>query len=118
MHQVLLALHLIVVLAMIGVILLQPSEGGLGLGGGGGLGGLMSSRGQANLFTKATAILAALFFALSLALAVLSTKGNRQSSIMDGVSTEATSSTPLNTNDAGGAPSNSSEPALPPVTQD
>jgi preprotein translocase subunit SecG len=60
-----------VVLALVGVVLLQRSEGGaLGMGGGGG-GGFMSARGAANALTRTTAILAAAFFATSIALGVI-----------------------------------------------
>ena len=59
MERVLLVIHLMVALALVGVVLMQRSEGG-GLGiGGGGLGGLMSVRGTANILTRATAVLAA-----------------------------------------------------------
>lgn len=69
MQTVLIVIHLMIVLALIVVVLLQRSEGGaLGIGGGGGL---MSSRGQANALTRATGILAAGFFATSLAMAIL-----------------------------------------------
>jgi len=68
--NVLLVAYLLIVLAMIAVILLQRSEGG-GLGIGGNTGGLMTVRGQANLLTRTTAILAALFFALAIGLALL-----------------------------------------------
>jgi protein translocase, SecG subunit len=85
MQQVLLAIHLMIVLALTGVILLQRSEGGLGLGGGGGLSGLMSSRGQANLLTRATAVLATLFFITSMALAVVSKTGQQSDSIFSDV---------------------------------
>lgn len=72
MTTVLLILHLFVTLAMIGVVLIQRSEGGgLGIGSSQGMGAFMSGRGTANLLTRTTAILAALFFALSLALALL-----------------------------------------------
>jgi preprotein translocase subunit SecG len=61
--------HLMIVCAMIGVVLLQKSEGGgLGIGGGGGF---MSSRGTANVLTRATAVLAAGFFATSLVLSIM-----------------------------------------------
>ena len=60
MQTVLIVVHLIIVLALIGVVLLQRSEGGgMGLGGGGGgVSGFMTGRGQANALTRATAILA------------------------------------------------------------
>ena len=67
-------LHLILALAIVGLVLLQKSEGGgLGIGGGGGsMGGLTGAGGAANILTKATSIAAALFFVTSLTLAVLS----------------------------------------------
>ena len=69
---VLLMIHLFVTLALIGVVLIQRSEGGgLGIGTSQGMGGFMSGRGTANLLTRTTAILGTLFFALSLALALL-----------------------------------------------
>lgn len=85
MQQVLIIIHLIIVLALVGVVLLQRSEGGgLGLGGGGGSGGVsgfMTGRGQANALTRATAILAALFFATSLLLSVLASQNRGGGSI-------------------------------------
>ena len=83
METVLIVAHLFIVVALITVILLQRSEGGaLGIGGGGG-GGLMSARGSANLLTKTTAILAALFFATSIGLTVLGQLNNESSSILE-----------------------------------
>ena len=72
MTTVLLIIHLFVTLALIGVVLIQRSEGGgLGIGTSQGMGSFMSGRGTANLLTRATAILATAFMALSLALALL-----------------------------------------------
>jgi preprotein translocase subunit SecG len=72
MIEVLLVLHVFVTIALIGVVLIQRSEGGgLGLGGGQGMGNFMTGRGTANLLTRATAVLGTLFFALSLGLALL-----------------------------------------------
>jgi preprotein translocase subunit SecG len=72
MTTVLLIIHLLVTLALIGVVLIQRSEGGgLGIGTSQGMGGFMSGRGTANLLTRTTAILGAIFFGLSLALALL-----------------------------------------------
>jgi preprotein translocase subunit SecG len=70
MLTVLIVIHLMIVLALIGVVLLQKSEGG-GLGMGGGGGGFLTSRGTANVLTRTTAILAMGFFATSLLLSVL-----------------------------------------------
>lgn len=72
MNTVLLIIHLFVTLALIGVVLIQRSEGGgLGIGSGQGMGSFMSGRGTANLLTRTTAILAVIFMGLSLTLALL-----------------------------------------------
>ena len=72
MTTVLLILHLFVTLALIGVVLIQRSEGGgLGIGSSQGMGSFMSGRGTANLLTRTTAVLAAVFMALSLTLALM-----------------------------------------------
>ena len=72
MTTVLLLIHLFVTLALIGVVLIQRSEGGgLGIGTSQGMGGFMTGRGTTNLLTRTTAILATIFFVLSLALALL-----------------------------------------------
>src|SRR5215469_10051013 len=72
MTTVLLLIHLFVTIALIGVILIQRSEGGgLGIGTAQGMGSFMTGRGTANLLTRTTAILAVIFFALSLTLAVM-----------------------------------------------
>ncbi len=72
MTTVLLIIHLFVTLALIGMVLIQRSEGGgLGIGTSQGMGAFMGGRGTANLLTRTTAILGALFFGLSLALALL-----------------------------------------------
>ena len=86
MTTVLLIVHLFITLALIGVVLIQRSEGGgLGVGSTQGMGSFMSGRGTANLLTRATAILATLFMALSLALALLNrgTTINGRNSILD-----------------------------------
>ena len=70
MTQVILAIHLMVVIALIIVILYQKSEGGA-LGMGGGQGGVFTGRGQANALTRATGILATAFFLTSIALTVI-----------------------------------------------
>ncbi len=80
MQSVLIVIHLMIVVALVVTVLLQRSEGGaLGVGGGGGF---MTGRGQANVLTRATAILAALFFATSLGLTVLARINQAPSSIL------------------------------------
>ena len=72
MTTVLLIIHLFVTLALIGVVLIQRSEGGgLGIGSSQGMGSFMSGRGTANLLTRTTAILATVFMVLSLTLALM-----------------------------------------------
>ena len=94
MQTVIVVIHLMVVVAMIGFVLLQKSEGGgLGIGSGGGF---LSSRGTANVLTRTTAYLALAFFATSLALSWLASFDRKPSSI-------------LNT----GAPAGQTQPAAP-----
>src|SRR5918997_4222774 len=85
MQTVIIVIHLIIVLALIGVVLLQRSEGGLGLGGGGsgGVSGFMTGRGQANALTRATAYLAIAFFITSLVLSWLVTNSRAPRSVFD-----------------------------------
>ena len=82
MQHVVIVVHLMIVLALIGVVLLQRSEGGgLGIGSSGGF---MTSRGTANVLTRATAILAGLFFVTSLTLSILAGMGRKPSTILQG----------------------------------
>ena len=85
MSTVLLIIHLFVTLALIGVVLIQRSEGGgLGIGSSQGMGSFMSGRGTANLLTRTTAILAVIFMGLSLTLALLNRGSSTQArSILD-----------------------------------
>ncbi|MBI1301172.1 MAG: preprotein translocase subunit SecG [Alphaproteobacteria bacterium] len=80
MEEVVLVIHLILALAIIGLVLLQRSEGGgLGIGGGGGgLGSFASAKGTANALTKMTALCATGFFITSITLAVLAGSHSRQ----------------------------------------
>jgi preprotein translocase subunit SecG len=80
MQTVIIVVHLMIVLAMVGLVLLQRSEGG-GLGMGGG--GFMSNRGTANVLTRATAILAGIFFATSLVLSILAGLDRKPTSILN-----------------------------------
>lgn len=86
MIHIVLVIHLLLAIAIVTTVLLQRSEGGglgIGGGGGGGGGGFMTTRGSANLLTRATAILAACFFCTSLALAILYAGAGEPRSFMD-----------------------------------
>ena len=116
MELILLIVHLFLAIALVGVILLQKSEGGAlsGLGGGGGgMGGFLSARGAANLLTRTTAILATLFICTSLGLALIAShkRDAQPRSIIDppGRSQPATPGAPS----APGTPSTPGSPTAP-----
>lgn len=124
METVIIVIHLMVVLALIGVVLLQRSEGGaLGIGGGGG--GLMSARGAANALTRATAVLAATFFATSIMLGVIAKIDSGPSDILERIPAQTeegagegildliTPSDPAEDTDASGDPQTPAEPQVP-----
>jgi preprotein translocase subunit SecG len=84
MFQVLIVIHVMVAIALVGVVLVQRSEGGgLGIGASGGMGSFMTARGTTNLLTRTTAILATAFMVISLALAILAGAGRERRSIVD-----------------------------------
>ena len=79
----LLAIHILIAISLVGVVLLQKSEGGaLGMGGG-GLSGCMTGRSTANLLTRGTAILAAAFMTTSVLLVVLHNRDHAPRSILE-----------------------------------
>ena len=95
MSTFVLVVHTLIAIALCGVILLQRSEGGgLGIGGGGTAGGLMSARGAADLLTRSTTVLAALFIGTSIILAVLAASNHRSRVIDPSLGTPATSTAP------------------------
>ncbi|MDJ0388175.1 preprotein translocase subunit SecG [Roseomonas sp. E05] len=115
MMTVLLVLHLFVTLALIGVVLLQRSEGGgLGIGSSQGMGSFMSGRGTANLLTRTTAVLATLFMALALAMALLGRGQSQRNSILDSPPPPAvTGEQPLQPQPAAPAQTAPATPAAP-----
>lgn len=110
----LLVLHGLLTLALVGVILMQKSEGG-GLTGSGSAGGLVSARGAANLLTRTTAILATLFILSSLGLAVLAANRSKPQAIDTRLAREAPAVGPLGTPDPAAAPAEPAPAEAPPV---
>lgn len=109
MMSVLLVIHLMVAAALVGVILIQKSEGGaLGIGGGGGF---MSGRGQANFLTRVTAGLAVGFFVTSIALTLLGKSGAPKGSVLDAAPAAATTAPAAD--GAAPAPASGDAPAAP-----
>ncbi len=110
----LLVIQIIVCVALVGVILLQRSEGGaLGMGGGGG-GAFMTARGAGDLLTKSTAILAGIFFILSIVLTIVAGKASGGSSVVDRLKVDALNPDALRpTQPATPAPGAVPAPALP-----
>jgi preprotein translocase subunit SecG len=110
MENVVLIVHLILALCLVGVVLLQRSEGGgLGLGGGGG-GGVMSGRQAATALAKLTWIFAAAFICTSIALTVFAAQNAAGRSVIDTVGAPATGTAPL-------APVVPGGDLLPPATE-
>ncbi|MCT7375361.1 preprotein translocase subunit SecG [Chelativorans salis] len=81
MQTIVIVIHLLTVIALVGAVLMQRSEGGgLGIGGGSGF---MTARGAANALTRTTAILAAAFFATSLGLSLIARYQAQPTDIFD-----------------------------------
>ncbi len=121
MTVVLLIVLLLVTIAMVGVILMQRSEGGA-LGIGGGPGGMMSGRSAANLLTRTTMILGIAFMGICILLAVLSGASSTSGSVADDLSQGNDSGLPFDPdslNDLGGEDDAPAEvPGDEPVTED
>lgn len=94
MYQFLLVVHALVAAALVGVILMQRSEGG-GLAGGGNPAGLMTARGAADLLTRMTTILAVLFVTLSIAMAAIATINRTPSTIDTSLAKKAEAPAPI-----------------------
>ncbi len=108
MNTVILVIHLMIAAALVGIVLVQKSEGGaLGIGGGGGS-GFMTGRGAANLLTRITSVLAAAFFGTSILLAILASQSAEPTSILNRGEQTQSGDAP-----SGGAPS--SLPKLSPI---
>lgn len=102
MLSVVIVIHLMLVIALIGVVLLQKSEGG---GLTSSTSGFLSSRGTANVLSRTTALLAAGFFVTSLALSWIASYEHRPASIINTSGTPAVPQAP--------APGGGPQPAAP-----
>ncbi len=116
MATVLLVVHLMIAAGLVGVVLLQKSEGGaLGVGGSGG-GGFMTGRGTANLLTRVTAGLAAAFFTTSILLTIMAGRGGEAGrSLLDSAPASAPAGTAAPASDAAApsAPDQAATPSAP-----
>lgn len=89
MENVVLIIHLVLALCLIGIVLLQRSEGGgLGLGGGGG-GGVVSGRSAASALGKLTWVFAVAFIITSLTLTVLAARNSATGSVLNRLGVES-----------------------------
>ena len=111
MENVVLVIHLILALCLIGIVLLQRSEGGgLGMGGGGGA---VSSRAAATALGKLTWLFAIAFIITSITLTVIAAQNSGSSSVLDRLGVEAPAA------DAGSdAPADGLGDLLPPSSSD
>lgn len=121
METILLVIHLLIAIVMIGMILLQKSEGGAmggGLTGGASVTGMAQSRTKATPITRATTILGICFFGTSLALALLATPRDAPTSIFeDGQVQEGGGSIPI-VPSVPSVPTDSAVPSVPRVPVD
>ncbi len=129
MENVVLIIHLLLALALIGVVLLQRSEGG-GLGMGGGGGGAMSGRAPSTALAKLTWLFAACFIATSVTLTIFAARDAAGSSVIDQIGgtvpaapapaaplAPGGSLLPPSSSDAPATPPRAEEPAVPPATE-
>jgi preprotein translocase subunit SecG len=116
METIIIVIHLMIVIALVGVVLLQRSEGGgLGIGGGSGF---MTARGAANALTRSTGILAAAFFTTSLVLSVIARYGEQPTDILDRVPTTQQGTGGVLDAIGGAVGTTTPDPAVPAVPTD
>jgi preprotein translocase subunit SecG len=96
MQNVILIIHLLLAVSLIGLVLLQRSEGG-GLGVGGGGGGAMGGRAAATALTKLTWVLAVAFICTSLGLTIIQAQKASGGSVLDQLVPSSTQSSPEDT---------------------
>ena len=92
MENLVLVINIILAIILIGIILLQKSEGGA-LGLGASQDSFISSRSAGNFLTKATAIIATLFIITSISLTIMSKEKFSSSSVLETIEEEKEDST-------------------------
>lgn len=112
MEAVLLVIHLIVAVGIIVVVLIQPSESGGFLGNSGTMSNLMAPKRGADVMTRLTTILAAIFFTTSLILAIVAKGRPAEQSILD-LANEATGAVPAVEKPVEAAPAEPAKPEAP-----
>lgn len=124
MENVILVIHLILAICLIGVVLLQRSEGGglgMGGGGGGGAGGVMTGRQAATALGKLTWVFAIAFLATSITLTIIAAQNSAGSSVLDGLTgepaAEGAGDSLLPPAESLLPPIGTDGPALPPVSE-
>ncbi len=122
LFKFLLVVHAVIATALVGVILMQRSEGG-GLAGGGSPAGLVSARGAADLLTRTTAILATLFIMLSIGMAAMATFNRAPKTLDTSLATPTNAPAPVPTQPVSSIPMadpTAAAPAAltPPATKD
>ena len=112
MQNIILMVHLLLALSLIGIVLLQRSEGG-GLTGGGG--DMMSRRSAASALSKLTWGLAIAFVCTSLSLTIVAGYNSSNNSVLDQIAPQGEGDAPLDGNDLLPPSADTSEPLLPTV---
>ncbi|WP_317993074.1 preprotein translocase subunit SecG [Bartonella gliris] len=111
MQTVLIVIHFLIVITLVGIILIQPSEGG-GLGASNGS-GLMRTRGSKNALSRLTAILACCFFAVSIGLTVVGSISNSSSDILKRIPVNSEqNSTSKSTSESAPSSDDGSQPSI------
>ena len=113
MENVILVVHLILAICLIGVVLLQRSEGG-GLGMGGGGGGVVTGRPGGTALGKLTWAFAIAFLATSITLTIIAAQNSAGESVLDRIGVESTTEE----GDDGGLLPPPASDLLPPVSGD
>ena len=112
MFKFLLIVQTLVAASLVGVILMQRSEGG-GLGVGGSSSGFMTARGAADFLTRATAVLGALFIILSIVLAAIAGTARQPIQIDTSLANQVAPASPAQTQPAPGTQPQQQQPAAP-----